>query len=190
MQSISNDNFGPLIAYLVPGATTLWGIGRFSPTIESWFHVTPANAPTISGLLFLTIVSLAVGMTITAIRWAVVDQLHASTGLRAPPLDFSQLSGNVDALSLLIEIHYRHYQFYANMFVATAIAYACHRSTAPASLGVGWIDLGVLALECIFFSTSRDTLRKYYVRTQQLLTADFPKTPKKSQKRGLMPSSR
>ena len=94
------------------------------------------------------------------------------------------LSSIVDAFSLLIEIHYRHYQFYANMFVATLIVYVCYRGTAPVSLGVGWLDLGVLILECVFFATSRDTLRKYYARTQQLLTAEFSKTRKDDSEEG------
>lgn len=169
MQSISNANFGPLIAYLVPGATALWGISEFSPTIRSWFAVTPANSPTISGFLYLTVAALAVGMTITAIRWAIVDRLHAVTGLRPPDLNFSQLAGRVDAFALLIDIHYRHYQCYANMSVATLVAYLCHRIASGAMLSLGAIDLGFVALEGVFLMTSRDTLRKYYARTQQLL---------------------
>jgi hypothetical protein len=31
MQSISNDTFGPLVAYLVPGATALIGLSPFLP---------------------------------------------------------------------------------------------------------------------------------------------------------------
>ena len=94
--------------------------------------------------------------------------LHAATGLRPPNLDFSKLHGRVDAFNLLIEIHYRHYQYYANMFVATAIAYVCYRIKFHATLHVGWTDLGIVLLEAVFFMTSRDTLQKYYQRTQQL----------------------
>ena len=107
-------------------------------------------------------------MTVTAIRWASVDLLHAKTGLRPPALNFARLAGNVDAFNMLIEIHYRHYQFYANMFVATAIAFACQRSAI--SVGPGWLDSGFIALEAVFFYTSRDTLQKYYQRTRQLLS--------------------
>jgi len=169
MQNVTNANFGPLIAYLVPGATALWGLSRFSPAMAAWFAATPDNAPTISGFLYLTVASLAVGMTITAIRWAIVDQLHVLTGLRPPDLNFANLSRNVEAFSLLIEIHYRHYQYYSNMLIATAITWICHRI----ELGVLWhidlIDVGFVALEAIFFMTSRDTLGKYYQRTKQLL---------------------
>ena len=170
MQSISNANFGPLIAYLVPGATALWGFSLFSPSLEVWFAATPANAPTIGGFLYLTVTSLAVGMIVTAFRWVLIDLLHAVTGLRPPKLDFSRLSGKVDAFSLLIEIHFRHYQFYSNMIVATAIAYACYRIQIGRFWSVGLPDLAFAVLETIFFITSRDTLRKYYLRTQQLLS--------------------
>lgn len=169
MKDVTSNNFGVLIAYLVPGATALWGLSSFSPSLRAWFASTPNDAPTISGFLYLTVASLAVGMTVTAIRWACVDLIHAATGLTAPDLDFSQLPGKVDAYRLLIEIHYVHYQFYSNAFVATGIAWICHRITVQPPCHISWIDLGFVLVEVIFFLTSRDTLQKYQKRTQQLL---------------------
>lgn len=170
VKDVTSNNFGVLIAYLVPGATALWGLSSFSPSLRAWFASTPSNAPTISGFLYLTVASLAVGMTVTAIRWACVDLIHAATGLRAPDLDFSRLPGKVDAYNLLIEIHYRHYQFYSNMFVATAITWICHRISSQPPCQITWIDPGFLLVEAIFFLTSRDTLRRYFHRTEQLLS--------------------
>lgn len=169
MQPVTNASFGPLIAYLVPGATVLAGASEFSSPLRLWFAATPANAPTIGGFLYLTVAALAVGMIVSAVRWAVVDTLHGCTGLRMPPFDFSKLGRNVEAFSLLIRIHYEHYQFYSNMFVATAVTYACYRVKLGGVIPLGWLDVGFLVLEVVFFATSRDTLRKYYTRSQQLL---------------------
>jgi hypothetical protein len=107
-------------------------------------------------------------MAVSAVRWALVDTLHAWTGLRRPELDFAQLAKRVDAFNLLIEIHYRHYQFYANMLIALAVAYVTYRvrSSEPP---IGMLDVGFVGLEGVFFAASRDTLRKYYARAQQLL---------------------
>jgi hypothetical protein len=170
MQSVSNSNFGPLVAYLLPGATVLLGVSPFSPTLQSWFATTPADAPTIGGFLYLTVAALAAGMTVSAVRWSLVDSLHRLTGLAPPPLDFSKLGQNVEAYSLLIDIHYRHYQFYSNMLVASAVAYVSYRVRLGGLLPLRWIDLGALVLEGIFFATSRDTLGKYYARSRQLLS--------------------
>lgn len=172
MQSVSNANLGPLIAYLVPGATVLAGASQFSPAVRVWFAVTPADAPTIGGFLYLTVASLAVGMTVNAVRWALIDRLHGWTGLAMPPMDFSKLGPNVEAFSLLIRIHYEHYQYFANMFVATAVAYACYRVKLGGLFPFGWPDLGFVLVEVVFFITSRDTLRKYYHRSRQLLGAE------------------
>lgn len=167
MQSVSNDNFGPLIAYLLPGATVLVGLSPFSATLQSWLTTVPADAPTIGGFLYLTVASLAAGMTVSTVRWVIVDTVHAWTGLPPPVLDFSRLGNNVDAYGMLIEIHYRHYQFHANMLVAVAFAYVCLRING--GIPYGWPDGAVLLVEGAFFLTSRDNLRKYYARTQQLL---------------------
>ncbi|NLF73617.1 MAG: hypothetical protein GX575_31650 [Candidatus Anammoximicrobium sp.] len=177
MESVTNANFGPLIAYLVPGATVLVGFSQFSPVLRSWFGASPADTPTIGGFLYLTVASIAVGMTVSAIRWAFVDTLHSYTGLPLPALNFSRLGKNVAAYGLLIEIHYRHYQFYSNEFVATAIAYACYRVKLGGFWPLGWLDLAFIVLEVIFFATSRDTLHKYYSRSQQLLASDAASRP-------------
>ena len=38
MQSVSNDTFGPLIAYLVSVATVLTGLSPFLPTVRTWLE--------------------------------------------------------------------------------------------------------------------------------------------------------
>ncbi len=179
MQSVSNSNFGPLIAFLVPGLTALLGASQISPTLQSWIAMGSVNPPTIGGFLYLTVASITVGMVVSAIRWAVVDSVHAWTGLRMPPLDFHRLKDSVEAIQLLIEIHYRHYQFYANMFIATIVAYVCYRRNLPELISVGWIDVGVGCLLVIFAAASRDTLRKYYRRSEQVLGSAPHLRPKK-----------
>lgn len=169
VQPVSTDTFGPLVAYLVPGATVLLGFTPFSPTLESWFGTVPDHPPTIGGFLYLTVAALAAGMTASALRWAVIDTLHARTGLRVPTLNFARLGTNVEAFSLLIEIHYKHYLFYANMFVALSVAYVAHRVSLGWAASWGLPDIGVAALLALLFVTSRDTLTKYYSRSQQLL---------------------
>ena len=169
MQNVTNANFGPLIAYLVPGATALWGISEFYPALRSWFAVVPMQTPTIGGFLYLTVASIACGMVISAIRWAVVDTLHRVTGLPPPKLDFSKLGQNVEAFNLLIEIHYRHYQFFSGMLVASVIAYSSYRIKHGGFWAFGWLDAGFVALEAMFLMASRDTLARYYSRSHQLL---------------------
>src|SRR4051812_48830029 len=93
--SVSDANFGPLVAYLIPRATALAGLMPFSPTLRGWFALNPAAAPTLGGFLYLTVAALAAGMTVSAMRWVIVDSFHACTGLPPPQLDFSGLGRNV-----------------------------------------------------------------------------------------------
>lgn len=191
VHSVSNANFGPLIAYLVPGATVLAGFSHFSPLLQGWFARGTATTPTIGGFLYLTVASIAVGMTVSAVRWALLDTLHAHTKLPMPQLDFSRLGYNVEAYSLLIDIHYRHYLFYGNMCVATAVAYACYRMHSGSAWPLGWPDVAFAFLEVVFFLTSRDTLRRYFTRSKQLLGASdcSARTPAASES-GHTPSPR
>lgn len=160
MQSVTNDTFGPLVAYLVPGATVLAGWSPHVPAMAGWVVTPPGEPPTIGGLVFLSVAAVVVGMTVSAVRWAMVDRVHARTGLVAPKLNFTHLPGRVAEFQQLIEIHYRYYQFYANMLVAVALAYLGHRLNVGLARP-GLADLGVVLVEPVFFLTSRATLGKY-----------------------------
>jgi hypothetical protein len=90
-----------------------------------------------------------------------------------PPRDFARLGGNEAAFGQVVEDDYRYYQFYGNMLVALSIAFAARHTAA----GAGWmqldgIDALLIALMGVFFAGSRDTLRKYYDRTAQLLRVE------------------
>ena len=160
----SVHDFGLLISYLVPGAVVLLGLRPFSPTLQGWFATASVDTPTIGGFLYLTVASLAAGMTVSAVRWAAVDTLHAHTGL--PPEARLLPAGRerrgtraahrdpLQALPLLRE-HVRGHRRRLRLL--------------PAALGgplpPGWPDLAFVGLEAVFLATSRDTLRKYYARS-------------------------
>lgn len=168
MQSVTSDSFGPLVAYLVPGATVLVGLRPWIPALDFWFHSATSESPTIGGFLFLTVAALAAGMTVSGIRWAVLDPIHAWTGIGMPKFDFSKLGDKVEAMKLLIEIHYKHYLFYGNSFIALGLSWMAYR-TASGWETVGTIlDVCVFVLLVVFFTTSRDTLKKYYDRLSRL----------------------
>ena len=169
MSELSHKNFGLLIAYVLPGFVALWGISQFSPTVESWIATSGQGAPTIAGFLYVTLASLAAGLTVSAVRWAIIDHLHAVTGIAPPAWKFVNLEGKLQGYLTLIENHYRYYQFYANMFVAAAFSFAARM--AAEGLPSLRETAAFVALELVLFAGSRDTLSKYYTRTRQLLNS-------------------
>ena len=53
----------------------------------------------------------------------IVDTVHDWTGLRQPLWNFPDFADKVAGYDMLNEIHYRYYQFYGNMTVATIAAF-------------------------------------------------------------------
>lgn len=159
--------FGLTIAYVLPGFVSLWGASSLSPVLLNWLSAAPQANPTVASFLYTVFGSLGAGLTVSAARWAVVDSVHHHTGVPFPNPDFSQVQGKLEAFQLAIDMYYRYYQFYANMFVAIAIAGAC-RAWAGIRPTLG--DLAVVVLvELLLLAASRDSLSRYYTRIAQLL---------------------
>ena len=170
MRDVLPFNFGLLVAYIVPGFVVLWGASYASPAIRAWLVMSPDNLPTVGGLLYVTVGSLAAGMTASAFRWAVFDTIHHATGIRPPTWTFAELPERLDAFQALIEIHYRYYQTHANLLVALGFFYIMR------FLAVGWrayrvgtVDIGFVIVGVVLFFAARDALGKYYGRAGELL---------------------
>ena len=173
MKESSITNFGLLIAFLLPGFVALWAVSYVAEPVRTWFGASQDDAPTVGGFLYVTLASVVAGLTVSTVRWMVIDTLHHVTGLARPAWDFSLLQQQIAAFDVLVEFHYRYYLFYANMVVAIVFTVLMRHWTAPASpLTMDWTDAVALLLVLVFLAGSRDTLSKYYRRGDQL----FPKS--------------
>jgi len=170
VREVTAANFGFLVAYVLPGFTTLWGVSYFSETVNGWLGASQGDAPTVGGFLYITLAAVSAGMTVSTVRWLLVDSFHALTGLRHPAWDFSKLQQNVAAYDVLVKIHYHFYQFHSNMLVAITFLYVCRWvAFGWGSFASVWDDLGFILLATIFFMGSRDNLHKYYFRVAAIL---------------------
>ncbi len=184
MQDVTGQNFGLLIAYVLPGVTSLWGLSFFSLTVRTWMSAPSANPPTVAGFLYLTIASVAAGLAVSTLRSMTIDHLHAVTGIRRPTLDYTRLQSKLGGFDLLVRHHYEYYKFHANMLIAVAFStVARHAAKELLPPKVDRLDLLALFLMVVFFLGSRDNLRNYYQRARMLLgsrkdPADSPPSPR------------
>ncbi|WP_437186780.1 hypothetical protein SH668x_000136 [Planctomicrobium sp. SH668] len=98
----------------------------------------------------------------------MIDPLHHWTGIRQPAWRMRDFHARTAGLQVLIEAHYRYYQFYANCLIAILFAAAMHWLTAGFR---PWELLPVSFLVLLFFAGSRDTLSKYYRQVEGMLKA-------------------
>lgn len=161
-EETSLNDFGLFIAYVLPGFTALDGFPLMLNGRGTWGTSGTDPNQSLTILLSGTIMALAAGLTVSTVRWLLIDTLHHHTGLRPPHWDFGRLEKNVDAFEYLVLVHYRYYKFYANMVVALVWVYATRAH-------VGWPGGVYLGLALLFLLASRDALRKYYERAGRLL---------------------
>jgi len=171
MTTLSNQNFGLIIAHLVPGFIALWGLQDVSPAVRLWLSVSASaeQLPTVGGFFYVTLASLAMGMTLSGIRWCVIDTLHHYTGKPRPKWDDTKLQDKLAAFDLLVQHHYHYYQFYANSLVALIVGYAGHRYSHGFDLFNGHLEIALIILTGVFWATSRNNLHRYYTRVTKLM---------------------
>jgi hypothetical protein len=177
------NDFGLLIAYVLPGFTALWGTQFVTAASLGLPWQTSA---TVGDFLFSTVAAVIAGLTVSTLRWVVIDTIHHRTGVRPPDWDFSRLRDRTDALGMLLDGHYRYFQFYANMVVALTWALLARHAVMASWWAIDGMDVALLGGVALFFLGSRDTLQKYYARAGDLLGAARPKAvrPSLSRSRG------
>lgn len=170
MRDVTNENFGLLMAYVLPGFVTLSGISFFSETVRRWLGTSSQQSPTVGGFLYVTLGAIAAGLMVSTIRWMLIDRIHHRTGIHQPTWEFSALGNKLAAFELLVASHYFYYKFHANMLVAVAFTFFAYAMGTPnRGLGFIGISLSFVIVETVLWVGSRDTLRKYYQRTNALL---------------------
>ena len=171
MKDVTSENFGLLIAYVLPGFILLWSLAPYSITIAGWLGQATGDQPTVGGFLYVTLASVGLGQLVSTLRWLVIDSLHHSTGVSRPSWSFRQLRSRetIAAFDRFIEDHYRYYQFHANGLIALSVA-AVLRWTNGGFVVLEMV--GVVICNVLLFLGSRDTLTKYYRRVESVLSKD------------------
>ena len=163
---ILNRQFGLVIAYLLPGFIVLAGIAPFAPLVAGWLE------PSVQGLgppAYAVLAATTAGMIASSFRWLLIDSIHSLTGVPTPAFNAGALKDSPDAFNLLVESHYRYYQFYANTLVSLIWTYGIHRILRVSSFLRFGTDVGVFILCAVLFAGSRDALFKYRHRTGHLI---------------------
>lgn len=165
MDSIEK-NFGILIAFGLPGFLFLAGLPPEARPFTDQL-CTPSSAPTLGGFLYALPVSLGCGLILSGIRWASIDYLMHLTGLSQPKLNYSRLAPQLPAFTILVEHHYRYYQFYSNSLIAVLVLLSVN--VRLRGLPSFELSFWIMALCVVLFFASRDCLGRYYSRLTQIL---------------------
>jgi hypothetical protein len=171
MRDFSDKNFGLIIAFWLPGFLCLWGLFYVSSVQDSWLQIANASENAkIGSFLYATVASLALGLLLNGIRWATVDQFLRLPFCRVPPFNEAIFHGNekqLAAFSLIIEGHYRYYQFCAGALVAIVAVGVYAAVTGQPVPRETWATAAVVI--GILFFAARDAMAKYCRRTQKII---------------------
>jgi hypothetical protein len=175
MKDISDKNFGPLIAFCLPGFILLLALSRSFPEVKEWLEISASkDGASIGGFLYATLASLSLGLLLSGIRWATVDQFLEQEYLLGtgplPTIDFTELNkkDTFAAFSGIVENHYRYYQYYSNSLVAVELGGLAYLWKVGKPSGSQWALAAILLI--ILFAASRDCFRKFRIRGAAVTT--------------------
>jgi hypothetical protein len=178
------ENFGIVIAYVVPGGAALLAGMFASSALKEWVSQAAGQATTFGGFLILTTVALGLGMIVQAARFFFFERFLAGSEMitkRYPQL----IRENADqakrrraqvraALRENTEAHYRFYQCHGGLLLvipAIVFAWAMGRPAGALAWKL-WCVVAVAALlEVALFSSALDALKRNRDKERDILTA-------------------
>lgn len=116
--SSAQQQFGLIVAFLLPGFIGLAGVVPLVPAVGQWLQPVAQGDLGFGPPIYALMSATTVGMIVSCFRWLIVDHLLEWTGVPQAVRRYEQLAEKLDAYDYLIEVHYRYYQFYANSLVA------------------------------------------------------------------------
>jgi hypothetical protein len=176
--SNSSNQFGLIVAYLLPGFIGLAGMAPLVPVVRAWLVPASYADASLGPPVYAVLAATTVGMFLSCFRWLLIDHLHQWTGVRHPRWDDSRLQEHLAAFHYLVESHYRYYQFVANSLVGVLFAYLINRALGTLPLLGIVTDLGCVVVCGALFVASRDALTKYFSRTNDLIGHAVSSTPR------------
>lgn len=159
----SSINFGLLIAYLLPGLTSLYALTYFSSRIAALFDAVLDKDKNLGASFLILVGSLVVGLIISAFRDLVLDRVHYKTGVKSVAFNYGKFvdKDKRSVLEDLIGNKYRFYQFYGNIMVAFLFLLIARLSQGNIRDHLLMSILNALAV-IILFLASRDALRDMF----------------------------
>ena len=163
---VNERSFGILIAYIIPGWIVLLGMSYRVDSVAGWVSGSVSASPTIGGFLYSTLASIGLGVATSTIRWLTVDSAMKHLGVRPKKVKFNELRDRYQAMTMLIDGHYRYYQFHGNLMVALPISMSFRWASSRFSITEAML---ITLIWIVLFLGAKDSLAKYYQRSTELL---------------------
>src|SRR5258708_6924299 len=108
--SSSTNQFGVLIAYVLPGFVALAGVAPLVPSVARWLRPVGQGDLGLGPPLYAVLAATAVGLIISCFRFVSIDRIHAWTGVRRPEWDDRRLQSVLGAFDYVVQNHFKFYE--------------------------------------------------------------------------------
>jgi hypothetical protein len=124
MIDITSTSFGLLIANVLPGLVTLFGLSYFLPELRRLFDTFLNGESNLGLFLLVALMSITASLLVTLVRWYIFE-LHLCRKIHLNPDDFDGLSGTgkITAFRAAVDEHYRYHQFFGSMTIALPVLF-------------------------------------------------------------------
>jgi len=154
--------FGLIIAYILPGTVTAYGLRYLSPRIDALWSTLERGQTVIGPLILLGILTLVVGLIVSSFRVVVLEPILYRTGVPRVVVSYDKLfdAERREFFKGMVENVYRYEQFYGNVLLALLFFSALRYLVGNAGIIQSMSDfVAFVAVLCslitLFFATRR-----------------------------------
>jgi hypothetical protein len=113
-------NFGLIIAYILPGTVTVYGLRYLSPRIDALWSTLERGQIVVGPLILIGVSALAVGLIVSSFRVVVLEPILYCTGVKQTIIKYDKIADaeRRELFSQMVENVYRYEQFYGNVLLS------------------------------------------------------------------------
>lgn len=143
VRDLSSTSLGYIIAFLLPGLLSLFGLRYWSEDVSRFLQPALAAEASVGPSIIILLVALGLGIAISVLTGLVVEKALCRGSL-LPEALFERLidKDRLTLFKVLVDEHYRYCQFYGGTAIALAVVYT------------GWVEQRGLGTDRRFVSVT------------------------------------
>ncbi len=172
MKDITTTSFGLVIAYLLPGITSLYGLSFWFSDLEKMFRSFLTAESSVGLFLIVVLASLVMGLVVNSARWLLFERSESDSLQKEDLGNLGTDKVILEAYLARIDENFRYHQAYGGLAIALPFLFSGWLWNSWSSLSGLQIFrslVATFAIEVITVAAAFESLKRYTEGSREIL---------------------